>query len=181
MRQLNFELKTLQLRHRDGVFIMRRDRSYALNQVANSLQALGFRRPRAMGLKRRQVNVLVVEWQRRRLDPGTIRGTPCRRLAALGGARRALGRGRHQRGAQDPGAALRHQRGSERVARQHPSVVRREIWTAIGMVRPYFQLAQRDHATPPNNNSNLLIYSLFGTSLLIYGSCLTVLLRHSVA
>ena len=43
MRQLNFDLKTLQqARHCDGAFVTRRDRSYAL----------------------------VAEWQRRGLPPG---------------------------------------------------------------------------------------------------------------
>ncbi len=44
MRQLNFDLKTLQARHREGAFNTRRDRPYALNQAANLLHALGFRR-----------------------------------------------------------------------------------------------------------------------------------------
>ena len=33
MRQLNFDLKTLQARHRDGAFVTRRDRAYALAQA----------------------------------------------------------------------------------------------------------------------------------------------------
>ena len=73
MRQLNFDLETLQARHRDGAFITRRDRAYALNQAANLLHALGFRRLRAMGLKRKHVNALVVEWQRRGLAAGTMK------------------------------------------------------------------------------------------------------------
>ena len=35
MRQLNFDLKTLQARHRDGAFVTRRDRAYALAQKPN--------------------------------------------------------------------------------------------------------------------------------------------------
>ena len=76
MRQLNFDLKTLQARHREGAFITRRDRSCAFDQTANMLYALGFRRLRATGLKRKHVNALVAEWQRR----GTARGrtrNPC--------------------------------------------------------------------------------------------------------
>ena len=41
-RQLNFDLKTLQARHREGAFLTRRDRVYALNQAADLLHALGF-------------------------------------------------------------------------------------------------------------------------------------------
>ena len=44
MRQLNFDLKTLQARHREGAFGTRRDRSYVLDQAANLLHELGFRR-----------------------------------------------------------------------------------------------------------------------------------------
>ena len=79
MRQLNFDLKTLQARHREGAFLTRRDRAYALNQAANLLHALGFRRLRATGLKRKHVDALVAEWQRRGLATGTVKN----RMSAL--------------------------------------------------------------------------------------------------
>ena len=79
MRQLNFDLKTLQARHREGAFLTRRDRSYALNQAADLLHALGFRRLRATGLKRKHVDALVAEWQRQGLAVGTVKN----RMSAL--------------------------------------------------------------------------------------------------
>ena len=79
MRQLNFDLKTLQARHREGAFSTRRDRSYVLDQAAHTLHALGFRRLRATGLKRKHVNALVAEWQRRGLATGTVKN----RMSAL--------------------------------------------------------------------------------------------------
>ena len=79
MRQLNFDLKTLQTRHREGAFLTRRDRSYALNQAADMLHALGFRRLRATGLKRKHIDALVAEWQRRGLATGTVKN----RMSAL--------------------------------------------------------------------------------------------------
>ena len=79
MRQLNFDLKTLQARHREGAFLTRRDRAYALNQAADLLHALGFRRLRATGLKRKHVDALVAEWQRRGLATGTMKN----RMSAL--------------------------------------------------------------------------------------------------
>ena len=79
MRQLNFDLKTLQARQRGGAFATRRDRAYALDQAANLLHALGFRRLRATGLKRKHVNALVAEWQRRGLAVGTMKN----RMSAL--------------------------------------------------------------------------------------------------
>ena len=50
MRRLNFDLKTLQARHREGAFLTRRDRSYVLDQAVHMLHALGFRRLRATWL-----------------------------------------------------------------------------------------------------------------------------------
>ena len=79
MRQLNFDLKTLQARHREGAFNTRRDRAYVLDQAAHMLHALGFRRLRATGLKRKHVNALVAEWQRRGLAVGTMKN----RMSAL--------------------------------------------------------------------------------------------------
>ena len=79
MRQLNFDLKTLQARNREGAFSTRRDRSYVLDQAAHMLHALGFRRLRATGLKRKHVNALVAEWQRRGLATGTVKN----RMSAL--------------------------------------------------------------------------------------------------
>ena len=79
MRQLNFDLKTLQARHREGAFGTRRDRSYVLDQAAHMLHELGFRRLRATGLKRKHVNTLVAEWQRRGLAVGTRKN----RMSAL--------------------------------------------------------------------------------------------------
>ena len=73
MRQLNFDLKRLQERHREGGFVTRRDRSYALAQAANALHALGFRRLRAAGLRRKHVDALVREWLRQGLSAGTLK------------------------------------------------------------------------------------------------------------
>jgi len=73
VRQLNFDLKRLQGRHRDGGYVTRRDRSYALAQVADTLHELGFRRLRATGLRRKHVEALVREWRRRRLSVGTMK------------------------------------------------------------------------------------------------------------
>ena len=88
MRPLNFDLKRLQERHRDGGFVTRRDRSYALAQAANTLHELGFRRLRATGLKRKHVDALVREWRRRGLSTGTLKN----RMAHLRWWARHVGR-----------------------------------------------------------------------------------------
>ena len=79
MRQLNYDLKHLQDRRKEGSFVTRRDRSYALAQAANMLHELGFRRLRATGLRRKHINALVREWRRRELSVGTMKN----RMAAL--------------------------------------------------------------------------------------------------
>lgn len=69
------------LRRREGAFLTRRDRLYALNHTADMLHALGFRRLRTMGLKRKHVDALVAEWQRRGLTAGTMNPScPVRKL-----------------------------------------------------------------------------------------------------
>ena len=73
VRQLNFDLKRLQERHREGGFVTRRDRSYTLAQAANALHGLGFRRLRATGLRRKHVDALVREWRRQGLSTGTLK------------------------------------------------------------------------------------------------------------
>ena len=88
MRQLNFDLKCLQEQHREGGFVTRRDRSYALAQAADTLHELGFRRLRAAGLRRKHVDALVREWQRRGLSTGTIKN----RMAHLRWWARHVGR-----------------------------------------------------------------------------------------
>ncbi|MCY3810318.1 MAG: integrase domain-containing protein [Gammaproteobacteria bacterium] len=88
MRQLNYDLKRLLERHREGGFVTRRDRSYALAQAADTLEQLGFRRLRAAGLKRKHVDALVREWQRRGLSTGTLKN----RMAHLRWWARHVGR-----------------------------------------------------------------------------------------
>ena len=79
MRQLNHDLKTLLAENPERGHVTRRDRSYILDQAANLLHELGFRRLRATGLRRKHVNVLVREWKRRGLSVGTVKN----RMAAL--------------------------------------------------------------------------------------------------
>ena len=73
MRQLNFDLKLLQERHRGGGFVTRRDRSYVLARAANALHELGFRRLRAAGLRRKHVDALVRVWKSQGLSTGTLK------------------------------------------------------------------------------------------------------------
>ena len=73
MRQLNWDLRQLQLAHPEGSYATRTARSFALAQAADMLHELGFRRLRATGLKGKHVEALVREWQGRGLSPGTMK------------------------------------------------------------------------------------------------------------
>ncbi len=72
MRQLNWDLKCLEREAKDGSRAKRRDRSYSLALMANTLHELGFKGLRARGLKEKHVEALVGEWSRQRLSTGTM-------------------------------------------------------------------------------------------------------------
>ncbi|MDE2989777.1 MAG: integrase domain-containing protein [Chloroflexota bacterium] len=72
MRQLNWDLKLLEREAKDGSRGKRRDRSYSLALMANTLQDLGFKGLRARGLKEKHVEALVGEWNRQGLSTGTM-------------------------------------------------------------------------------------------------------------
>ena len=72
MRKLNWDLLQLQKGRRDGSHGTRRDRSYALAQMANTLHEDGYRGLRAKGLKGKHIEALVRDWFRRGLSHGTI-------------------------------------------------------------------------------------------------------------
>ena len=73
MRDLNWDLLQLQRRAGDdGSHATRRDRSYALAQMADALHEAGYRGLRAKGLKGKHVEALVRHWRDRRLSDATI-------------------------------------------------------------------------------------------------------------
>ena len=72
MRQLNWDLKLLEREAKDGSRGKRRDRSYSLALMANTLHDLGFKGLRARGLKEKHVEALVGEWHRQGLSTGTM-------------------------------------------------------------------------------------------------------------
>ena len=79
MRNLNWDLLQLQRRSGSGSHATRRDRSYALAQMANELHELGYRGLRAEGLKPKPVEALVHRW----LDHGLSHATMMNRMAQL--------------------------------------------------------------------------------------------------
>ena len=79
MRKLNHDLWQLQQGRRDGSHGTRRERSYALAQMANTLHERGFPGLRARNLKGRHVEALVRDW----FDRGLADATMMNRMAHL--------------------------------------------------------------------------------------------------
>jgi hypothetical protein len=77
VKQLNFELKNLCKRNRDGSFATQANRERILTLIANQLDSLGFRRLGAGGLKPKHIEALVKQWQEAGLSEGTIKNRMC--------------------------------------------------------------------------------------------------------
>jgi hypothetical protein len=79
MRDLNYELKQLGIRNRDGSYTTQANRARTLSLIADQLHALGYKQLHATELKGRHVNALVKLWLGQGLASGTIKN----RMAAL--------------------------------------------------------------------------------------------------
>jgi site-specific recombinase XerC len=79
MRDLNYQLKQLGHRNRDGSYATRADRERMLALFANQLHELGFRHMRADSLKPKHVEGLLERWKAEELSAATIKN----RLAVL--------------------------------------------------------------------------------------------------
>jgi len=79
VRDLNYQLKQLCHRNRDGSYATQAKRMHQLMLIANQLDALGFRGMNARSLKPKHVEALIKNWQQQDLGVGTIKN----RLAVL--------------------------------------------------------------------------------------------------
>lgn len=79
MRDLNYQLKQLCHRNRDGSYSTQAKRMHHLMLIANQLDALGFRGMNARSLKPKHVEALVKDWLAQALSVGTIKN----RMAVL--------------------------------------------------------------------------------------------------
>ena len=79
MRELNYQLKQLCRRNRDGSYRTQMDRERQLTLIANQLHALGYRKMTAQSLKPKHVEALVQHWQHHKLSVGAIKN----RLTAI--------------------------------------------------------------------------------------------------
>ncbi len=73
MRELNFELKQLCNRNRDGGHTTQGNREDMLKQIANQLHDLGFRKLSAQGLKNKHVEALIAKWKQDDIADSTIK------------------------------------------------------------------------------------------------------------
>ena len=79
MRDLNYQLKQLCHHNRDGSYATQAKRMHHLMQIANQLDALGFRGMNARSLKPKHIEALVKDWMLQELSVGTIKN----RMAVL--------------------------------------------------------------------------------------------------
>jgi site-specific recombinase XerC len=73
MLDLEYDLKTICRRNRDGSRMTQAQREQRLRQAARDLDRLGYRHLRAHGLKAKHVEALVADWQQRGLSAGTVK------------------------------------------------------------------------------------------------------------
>ena len=73
MRELNYQLKQLCRRNRDGSYRTQADRERQLTLIANQLDALGYRKMNAQSLKPKHVEALVKHWQEGDISIGAIK------------------------------------------------------------------------------------------------------------
>ena len=79
MKDLNYELKQLCRRSRDGSYATQADRERTLDLIADQLLAMGYRHMHAMSLKPKHVEALAERWQAESLSAGTVKN----RMATL--------------------------------------------------------------------------------------------------
>jgi len=79
MRDLNYQLKQLCKRNRDGSFATQQNRERLLALIGDQLHALGYRGMNTQSLKPKHVETLVERWQGEGLSIGTVKN----RMAAL--------------------------------------------------------------------------------------------------
>ncbi|MCP4129150.1 MAG: integrase [Gammaproteobacteria bacterium] len=73
MRELNYQLKQICRRNRDGSYRTQTDRERQLTLIANQLHTLGYRKMNAQSLKPKHVEALVQQWQKEDISVGAIK------------------------------------------------------------------------------------------------------------
>lgn len=79
MRDLNYQLRQLCLKNRDGSYATQAQRLWILSRIANQLHELGYRQLEADSLKPKHIEALTERWRAEELAVATIKN----RMAAL--------------------------------------------------------------------------------------------------
>ena len=72
MRDLNYQLKELGERNRDGSYGTQHKRAWILSKIAKQLRELGYRQMGVTSLKQKHGEALVKLWHEQDLSTGTI-------------------------------------------------------------------------------------------------------------
>lgn len=73
MRDLNYQLKQLCNRNRDGSYATQSDRARILSHVANQLHELGYRHMNADSLRPKHLDALIQQWKSEGISAGTMK------------------------------------------------------------------------------------------------------------
>lgn len=73
MRNLNFDIKQLCVRNKDGSYSTQAARLKILNLAANQIHDLGYRNLKLTNLKPKHIEALIGKWQDEKLSAGTIK------------------------------------------------------------------------------------------------------------
>ncbi|MCY4142884.1 MAG: hypothetical protein OXG08_04220 [Gammaproteobacteria bacterium] len=73
MHDLNYDLRNLSRRNRDGSRSTQANHQKRLQQMADDLHAMGFRHMRSRSLKSEYVESLIKLWKARDLPEGTVK------------------------------------------------------------------------------------------------------------
>ena len=110
MQDLNYELKQLCARNRDGSYATQANRERILTLIANQLREMGFVNMHVQSLKPKHVEALVQRWQAEGLSAGTLKNRMSDPALVGGEDRQAQRRRQEQRSVWHSRPALRHQR-----------------------------------------------------------------------
>jgi len=118
MRDLNYELKQLCRRNRDGSYATQVARERILTLIANQLHEMGFRKMTAQSLKPKHVEALVERWKAEGLSVGTLKNrmTELRWWAEKAGKQNVIARSNDHYGIADRKYVTNVSKGRELTA-----------------------------------------------------------------
>ena len=73
MRNLNYEIKQLFSRNKDGSFATQADRNKILTMVANQIHDLGYRNLKLKNIQDKHISALIKKWKEEGLSSGTLK------------------------------------------------------------------------------------------------------------